>query len=73
MDFANILKDTMVAAQNEIRLKVLEEEYLKVKEINAGLLEALKGMLLWVRRVEAVNPGIEIANAYNAIAKAEGK
>ena len=37
------------------------------------LLEALKEMLEWARRVKVRNPGMEVANAINAIAKAEGR
>ena len=37
------------------------------------LLEGLKGMLEWGRRVKVSNPGPEIRNAIAAIAKAEGR
>jgi hypothetical protein len=37
------------------------------------LLEALRGMLEWARRVEQRNPGLEVAHAATAIAKAEGR
>ena len=37
------------------------------------LLEGLKGMLEWARRVKVSNPGPEIRNAIAAIAKAEGR
>ena len=36
------------------------------------LLKALEGMLEWARRVKECNSGLEILNALNAIAKAEG-
>ena len=36
------------------------------------LLAALEGMMAWARRVKGPNPGPEILNACNAIAKAEG-
>lgn len=35
------------------------------------LLEALKGMLQWARRVKEKNPGMEVSNACQAIASAE--
>lgn len=38
-----------------------------------ALLEACKGMLEWARRVEEKNPGMEVAQAVNAIAQAEGE
>lgn len=37
------------------------------------LLEALKGMLDWARRVKEQNPGMEVLNACTAIKKAEVK
>ena len=37
------------------------------------LLDALKGMLEWARRVKEKNPGQEIVNALNAVARAEGQ
>lgn len=37
------------------------------------LLAACKGMLEWARRVTVKNPGNEIMNAMNAIAKADGR
>jgi Tfp pilus assembly protein PilX len=37
------------------------------------LLEALKGMMNWARRVKELNPGMEIRNACVAIQKAEGR
>jgi hypothetical protein len=37
------------------------------------LLEALRGMLEWARRVEQRNPGPEVAHAATVIAKAEGR
>ncbi len=36
------------------------------------LLHALQGMLNWARRVKGCNPGPEVVNACNAIAKAGG-
>ena len=36
------------------------------------LLKALENMLEWARRVKERNSGLEILNALNAIAKAEG-
>jgi hypothetical protein len=36
------------------------------------LLRALEGMLEWARRVKQLNPGLEIANAMNAVNKAKG-
>ena len=38
-----------------------------------SLLEALKGMLEWARRVKQSNPGLEVLNAIIAIDKAEGR
>ncbi len=35
------------------------------------LLAALKGMLEWARRVKECNPGMEVANAVNAVSRAE--
>lgn len=37
------------------------------------MLEALKGMLEWARRVKVRNPGMEVVTAMNAITKAEGQ
>ena len=37
------------------------------------LLDALKGMMEWARRVRAANPGMEVAEAMNAIARVEGR
>ncbi len=37
------------------------------------LLDALKGMLEWARRVKELNLGMEVFNATQAIAKAEGR
>jgi hypothetical protein len=37
------------------------------------LLDALRGMLEWARRVEQHTPGLEVAQAVTAIAKAEGR
>lgn len=36
------------------------------------LLEALKGILDWARRVRDINPGMEVSDALTAINKAEG-
>jgi hypothetical protein len=54
-------------------------EYAKLEELQANarliaaapeLLEALKGMMEWARRVKGSNPGPEVFEASNAIAKA---
>lgn len=37
----------------------------------AELLEALKGMLEWARRVKVLNPGKEVAEAMRIVEKAE--
>ncbi len=37
------------------------------------LLAALEGMLEWARRVKQRNPGMEVFNACNALAKAKGE
>lgn len=37
------------------------------------LLAALKGIMEWARRVSVANPGMEVANAAAAIAKATGE
>ena len=38
-----------------------------------AMYEALKGMLEWARRVKQNNPGPEVMDALNAIARAEGR
>ena len=38
-----------------------------------AMYEALKGMLEWARRVKQNNPGPEVMEALNAIARAEGR
>lgn len=57
-----------------------DESELAQQEANARLiaaapelLAACKNMLEWARRVKQINPGPEIVNAINAIAKAEGR
>jgi hypothetical protein len=37
------------------------------------ILQALEGMLNWASRVKQLNPGLEIANALNAVNKAKGQ
>lgn len=53
----------------------IEETQANARLIAAApeLLEALKGMLEWSRRVTVSNPGMEPAKALQAIAKAEGR
>ena len=57
-----------------------ESPYYHDKFANARLIaaapamyEALKGMLEWARRVKQNNPGPEVMDALNAIARAEGR
>ena len=52
-----------------------EESLANARLISAApeLKSALEGMMEWARRVKGINPGPEILNAMNAIAKAEGK
>jgi hypothetical protein len=68
--------------QTEGRITIAENRHThdwKEAETNAALiaaapemLEALEDMLKWARRVKQLNPGPEIVNALNAIAKAKG-
>ena len=47
------------------------KEHKKLQQQRDDLLKALRDMLKWARRVKEKNPGMEVFNATQAIAKAE--
>ena len=61
----------LVAVDGSQSIKAVDRRYLI--EAAPDLLEALKGMMEWARRVKQLNPGNEIGIAHNAIMKAEGR
>lgn len=82
-------RQELIVAGEEFRLAVLECDFVgdnpytvpkEQAEANARLiaaapelLAALEGMIEWARRVRHANPGMEVVNAINAIAKATGE
>ena len=80
MNFADMIKEKAVDEMNKVRLEVLEKEYIKVKEINAELLEAARIALGTLTVLVKLKGDHELVNAKygaikrleTAIAKAEG-